>query len=147
MMTLALLLARTCVAEIGFQEDVQECKIMWAINDANARTRNRSLTRQTKKFNSYWRSREQRARRPWIKHLTNEERPRHWQKNLQWAMYRTRWLRYLEAAKEYVQNRKQTRHPCPQAIDYGAPGEIPKGRLVKVKCMDGAKQWFWGWKR
>ena len=142
--TLAVLLARTCVAEIGFQESSQECTLMWAINEQNALIRGRTLAGQTRKFNAIWRSKKQQQRRPWIKFLTDENKPKHWPKNIRWDSRRNRWLGYLKAATEFVS--KPGVHPCPAAIDYGAPGEIPKSRTVKIKCMDGAKQWYWGWK-
>jgi len=148
LLSLALLLAQTCVAEIGFRDTTDECKLMWQINYDNAGRHRRSVSQQTKLFNGYWgeslQSQRQRAARPWIAHLRDDRQPRHWQRNLSWPAHRERWLRYLEAAKAFVGHGGAARHPCPGAMDYGAPGEIPKGPLVRIECLGGdTEQHYW----
>lgn len=149
-LSLALLLAQTCVAEIGFMSDTQECELMWEINDANSVTRGRSLRAQTKKFNSYWRSAKQRRSRPWIEHLsTDGSRPKHWPKHLRWDRHRERWKRYLETAKAFVRYRSIWPRSCLGAIDYGAKHELPKAhqRMRVLDCLGGkTRQRYWGWR-
>lgn len=142
---LALLLARTCVAEIGFKGTVEECHLMWRINRDNAIKKKRSIKRQTKLFNSYWKCKTQRRRRPWIKHLEGPEKPKHWPSTMEWSMFRDKWLEYEAAAIAFVASQRNAFHGCDDAIDYGAPGEIPAMRnMEQIKCLGGkTRQRYW----
>lgn len=147
---LALLLARTCVAEIGFEGEVDECMLMWSINQKNAIKKGRSLKRQTLLFNAYWKSKIQRRRRPWIKYLDYSLPPKYWPKTMSWAMFEDRWFDIWNAAEIFVHSNRQFFHGCPEAMDYGAPGETPNMRGVeKVKCIEGVKtrQRYWRFKK
>ena len=147
-METALLLARTCVAEISFQNSPAECAAMWWVNRKLASKRRRSIVVQTRKFNSYWKSPEQRARRPWIAFLElSQVKPKLWPKRLSWGAHRVRWATYVQASVDFVDGKRPD--PCPPAFDYGAPGEIPQGAksgyLRKIQCLQGETlQWYWG---
>jgi hypothetical protein len=141
---LSLLLAQTCVAEISFQKDASECIVMWEVNKRNATARGRTIRKQTLLFNSYWRSKPQRARRPWIGLLTADGRkPMRWPKRLSWKAHRPRWLRYVQAANQFVLGKLP--EMCPQAVDYGAPYETPNSVYrARVNCLGGkTKQLYW----
>lgn len=140
---LYLLLAQTCVAEISFQRDPSECILMWEVNERNARLRNRSLRKQTLLYNSYWKSTEQRNRRPWIQHLKGREQPKHWPERLKWKWHVKMWLRYVKAAREFLDTKNKRVPICPAAYDYGAPREYPGGYMKPVVCLRKANQWFW----
>ena len=143
--SLALLLGRTCVAEIGFEGTIQECELMWSINQKNAITRNRSLKRQTRLFNSYWKVREQRMRRPWIKFLSGAAQPERWPSTIRWERYQGKWSEVEQAARKFVDSHRQAFHDCPDAVDYGAPGESPDmGIVEQIKCLGGnTRQRYW----
>lgn len=153
---LALLIARTCVAEIGFEKDssVEECELMWAINHDNAMRKKRSLRRQTKLFNSYWKCNKgtrcyyQQRRRPWIKHLEGIQEPRHWPNTMKWSRYRDKWLLYRERALSFVLEPFGASVYCEGALDYGARGETPRLHTAKkIECLEGqTKQKYWTWK-
>lgn len=148
---LAKLLGRTCVAEIGFEGQTAECELMWSINQKNAIRRNRSLERQTLKFNSYWKVKEQRKRRPWIKYLGDggaAKMPRRWPSTINWDRYRGKWIEIEKAALGFVHSNRQRFYDCPQAVDYGAPGESPDMGIVKrIKCLQGkTRQRYWAFK-
>jgi len=123
----ALLLAQTCVAEIGFYRDTSECVLMWEINQRNAKYRGVSIRKQTKQFNAYWKN--PNKQRPWIQHLNEElKKPEHWpNRAASWAVHRPIWKSYLSAARTFLhQVSTQTyRNICPRAADYGG------------KCGDG----------
>ena len=44
-LAIVLLLAKMCVAEIGFREDVSECQLMWQVNQTNADRHGRNTRR------------------------------------------------------------------------------------------------------
>jgi len=143
---LARLLAQTCVAEISFQHSTRECKIMWKINAKNAVKKRRGQYLQTKLFNGHWgdnpESARLRAARPWIANLSDGRRPRHWPRRLRWEAHRAIWLRYLEAAREHVRRPFSDPDHCPGAVDYGAPGEVPRGNLVLIDCGDTLQRYW-----
>lgn len=145
--TLALLLARTCVAEIGFQEEssVEECQLMWQVNARNAKRSGRSLTRQTLRFNSFWKVRDRQALRPFIGHLDGPEEPHDWPRALKWTRYRDKWLEYRRAAMAFAKRPQDTAHICPEAINYGAPTEVPDATNQEpVYCLGGkTRQKYW----
>lgn len=150
-LSLALLLAQTCVAEVGFKSDTMECELMWEINDANAVVRKRSLRAQTKKFNAYWRSAKQRRARPWVGNLRGDlSKPKGWPKHLSWTNHVERWSRYLVSARMFVTYRETWARQCPEAMDYGAPHELPDDheKMKIIKCLSGkTRQWYWGWRK
>lgn len=160
-MALALLLARTCVAEISFvdEEGIRECELMWSISQRNAIRRGRTLTRQTMLFNSYWKCDKKPGKktpkcyyqiknRPWIKHLNGAEKPKYWPQTMRWSMWRDKWLGMRRAAEDWLKQRRLTFHGCDHAIDYGAPGEIPSmSRMEMIKCLPNARQRYWQLKR
>lgn len=158
-LALALLLARTCVAEISFTDDPRECEIMWTINQTRASAKKWSLEKQTKKFNSYWRCGKkkngykpkcyyQHRNRPWIKYLDGPEKPKGWPSTMSWDIFCDKWLVMRAAAERFVASRKPLYHGCDDAIDYGAPGETPSGNVQLVKCLDGrTKQRYWKFKK
>ena len=142
---LHLLLAMTCVAEVGFHKSTEECQLMWEINERNAEARNRSLKKQTLLFNSYWKSKEQRSRRPWIRYLEGEEEPKHWPKTIRWGVHKRMWIRYVRAARVFLANKHRRKEICPGALDYGAPQEYPRqaSTMKRVWCVDNTLQWYW----
>lgn len=138
---LILLLARTCVAEISFQKEPTECIIMWEINE---RIRGkRSLYDQTLLFNAYWRSTKQRNSRPWIQELDGDEKPKHWPMYLPWKMHLKFWKKYKKAAARFVRTRRWRKQSCKKAINYGGPVEWPKQDMIRIYCLQGARQWYW----
>jgi hypothetical protein len=139
---LARLLAQTCIAEIGFQPNTDECQLMWHINADNARRHKRTLWLQTKLFNAFWHEhRNHQGKRPWIKHLHNAKRPSRWPNHLSWESHRPIWLEYLNAAKYWL--RFPGLKSC-NATNYGAPGEIPETKSRRVICLGGkTKQRYW----
>lgn len=141
--SLTILLAQTCVAEISFQKDTTECVLMWEINQRNAELRNRSLRKQTLLYNAYWRSTEQRNRRPWIQHLRGSEEPKGWPKRLHWKYHKHLWLKYVKAANEFLRTIKTRKAICPGALDYGAPKEYPPDYMEPIACLSKSNQWFW----
>lgn len=140
---LAILLAQTCVAEVGFNKDPSECILMWEVNERNAKLRNRSLRKQTLLYNAYWRSTPQRNRRPWIQHLKGGEEPKLWNKRLKWKVHRGMWLRYVRTAREFLNSHKRRIALCPGALDYGAPKEYPAHYMERITCLTKTKQWYW----
>lgn len=142
---LALLLARTCVAEIGFKGEIEECHLMWVINLRNAELRNRSLGRQTLRFNAYWKSPKRQKKFPWIKNLTDDNKPKLWPKKLKWSQHKDKWLSFYEAAIAFVTNPKGFDLLCIEAIDYGSPFDIPdSSNLETVECLGGhTRQKYW----
>ena len=143
----ALLLARTCVAEIGLHEraTVQECELMWQVNQRRAKRQNRTISHQTRLFNSFWEMKSQRKRRPYIVNLDGPGKPLEWPSNMRWQRYQSKWLAYRRAAVAFVRNPEETDYLCPRAIDYGAPNEIPKMKnMVRIHCLGGnTRQWYW----
>ena len=139
---LALLLARTCVAEIGFKGDVSECKLMWSINQRNALKKQRSLKRQTKLFNSYWKCKSHQKSRPWIKHLNGYEQPKHWPNTMLWSTFRDKWIEIEIAAIKFVNERKES-FICKDAMDYGAPGESPNMSNTELLNCGSTRQRYW----
>jgi hypothetical protein len=142
---LALLLARTCVAEIGFKGEIAECNLMWTINRRNALVRNRSLRKQTLLFNAYWQSPKRQKKYPWIKHLAGTERPRGWSKKLKWAVHRNKWLELRRAALAFVKQPQAFELLCVEAVDYGSATDVPDSpNFELVKCLDGnTRQRYW----
>jgi len=144
-LSVALVLAQTCVAEIGFQGTADECLVMWEVNKRVSALRGRSLLAQTKLYNAYWRSESQRRRRPYVERLGRSgDKPIGWPRKLRWDRYRDRWLLYVRSADLFVSGK--TNELCPQAIDYGAPSEIPKMRekMRRINCLGGRTlQWYW----
>lgn len=104
-LALALLLSQTCVAEISLQRTPEECAIMWEINATAAQARDKTVEQQTRDFNAYWRSAEQRANRPWIAHLQRSgSMPKGWPKSASWERHVERWLLYVERADQFVRD-------------------------------------------
>lgn len=142
---LSLLLARTCVAEVGFVGTIQECQLMWSVNNANAVRKNRTLEQQTRSFNRYWRSQKQRDKRPWIQYLTNHKKPQQWC-DAAWSNYRNQWLLILQKAREFLNGDRKMYYDCPGVSDYGAPSDRPANasKMTKVRCLDGKSlQRYW----
>ncbi|MCP4604513.1 MAG: hypothetical protein GY847_28995 [Proteobacteria bacterium] len=136
----ALMLARTCVAEISFKGTVEECRLMIEVNAHNARDRGRTLKRQTLLFNSFWKVRRQQKKRPWIKYLTGRAPPKYWPRQYRWEVHRDKWMSYLNTAIDFVKN--PTGRSCAGVIDYGAPREIPASNLRRADCGE-TLQWYW----
>lgn len=143
-LALSLLLAQTCVAEIGFQKSPRECVLMWQTNQVQAAQRGRTLYLQARLYNNYWIGRHSRARRPWIRELTySGQKPRQWPAGASWVKYRPRWLKYVSAADGFVKGRYKKRY-CPAASHYGAPHERRNKKMKRVMCFGGnTKQWYW----
>jgi len=142
----AVLLARTCVAEIGFSGIEDECRLMWSINKDNAMRKGRTIEKQTILFNSYWKSRHQRRLRPWIQYLENEQEPEAWPKKIIWGKYKYKWLAILEAAHAFLQADTTYYYDCKGAVDYGARGETPNmtGGIKPMLCLAGkTRQRYW----
>jgi len=145
----ALLLAKTCVAEIGFRKNPQECLVMWEINGDNAKKRGRTIERQTLLFNAYWKIPKKKRKRNWIAGLNRtNDKPALWPKSYDWSKYKNRWNAYVNAADQFENNWVNGSHKrlCPQASDYGAPGiDTPKHACARVtKCLRGkTAQRYW----
>ncbi len=148
---LALLLARTCVAEIGMQDEatVEECQLMWEVNRRNAERAGRTLEEQTLKFNSFWKVKDRQLLKPWILHMDGPEKPHGWPRVLRWARYKDKWLSCRRAALAFVKSPTDTSYLCVEAINYGAQKEIPKdARQETVYCLGGVTlQRYWRFKR
>jgi hypothetical protein len=120
MIALFVFLAQTCVSEISFQPDPQECIVMWEVNYRNARRSGIDLETFTRKFNAYWKN--PNRSRPWIQHLNAEATEPHlWPKSTNWQAKRRSWQRYLRAAQKFLDAVRSGRHVslCPSADDYG----------------------------
>lgn len=152
--TPVLLLAQTCVAEIGFDKDTRECQLMWEINGRNAERSNRTISHQTKLFNAYWK--DPNKRRPWIQYLNAEgQKPHFWpDKAAAWKIHKPLWEAYLEAAKKFQKRFKSKRYRplCRRADDYGGrcddsvhACDTPKQRCAKpIWCLNGkTHQAYW----
>jgi hypothetical protein len=145
---LGLLLAQTCVAEIGFQRGAGECLIMWEINARNASIRGRSLEAQTLKFNAIWRVPRQMLRRPWIRDLDRtDQAPASWPKRWRWASFSASWIEYLEASDRFLElwGAGRWRFVCSSARDYGSPGsDRPAAECAQpVICHPRQRQQYW----
>ena len=136
---LVLLLARTCVAEIGFSASVDECVLMIEINDRNAQSKKITLAKQTLNYNQYWMTRYQRKARPWIAYLEGKNKPREWPKHLRWSNHVDKWIEYKESISQYLRNveAKEIKYICPSAIDYGAPYDKPPNGRKLIRCLNG----------
>ena len=153
--TTPLLLAQTCVAEIGFNRKTDECQLMWEINGRNARRSSRTIDEQTMLFNAYWKNPDK--NRPWIQYLNLEaEEPHLWPKNAAtWAVHKKMWQSYLAAAAKFVEKfpTKRYRHICRRADDYGGrcddgglhACDTPKQKCAKpILCLSGrTHQAYW----
>ncbi len=154
-LALVLLLAQTCVAEIGFPERTTECVAMWEINARTAARRGVDIVEQTHAFNAYWRSEARRVRRPWVQELTLEgAAPPTWPRAAaSWASHRVRWLRIVARAERFVTAYPEGRHRsvCAGADDYGGTPDDGKGaddappcpQALRIWCIPGALQAYW----
>jgi len=154
---LALMLARTCVAEISLQRGNAECMIMLSIQRARAERRGISLRKQVEAFHPIHRKRRDgswyrnKARHFWVRGLTADgAQPRAWREvDGDWSKHRGAWLAMLDAVRAFL--RGATLNPCPRAQDYGGRCEVatgacdPPGPLhVRVQCLDGdTAQAYW----
>jgi len=132
---LILLLARTCIAEIGFQGTNQECVLMWQINQRRAEEKNWTLKQQTLNYNQYWTTPSHRKARPWIANLEGKNKPPGWPRNLKWKRHVKKWLEIKKAAKQFVAG--HCKKICLKAIDYGAPYDIPPAGRARIRCLGG----------
>lgn len=149
-MSLALLLAATCAAEVSLQPEPRECAIMWHRQANKVGGVGPGLESQVRRFHSYWRSPEQQARRPWILELAEGRVPTVYPGN--WKRDSERWKDYVLAAHEFLEGTLPD--PCPKADDYGArcgdehiPGRAtcdhpPKACYVPVSCGDTLQQYW-----
>jgi hypothetical protein len=103
-MSIVLLLAISCVAEVGFTENVDECRLMFHINLDRASKSGRSLSSQVKRYNSAFKRPS--ASRPYLMHLKLDgSQPLHWpQKDLRWERYQGRWEAIVRAAESFYVN-------------------------------------------
>jgi len=113
---LVLLLARTCIAEIGFQGSTDECVLMWQVNQTNAERKGISLKVQTLNYNQYWVRKSHRKHRPWIAYLEGKDKPKFWSKSLKWKAHVKKWLQIKKEAQKFV-NGYYTKGLCKSAID------------------------------
>lgn len=153
-LALVLLLAQTCVAEISFPSGTDECVAMWEVNARNAARRRVDIFQQTREFNAYWRSSEQRAQRPWVGELALDgAQPAQWPAHLSWERHRGRWGAVVERAGQFVLDYRLGRHRavCPGADDYGgdpdddagAEDSAPCPEAIRLTCIPGALQAYW----
>lgn len=155
MLSLVLLLAHTCVAEIDLQDTPAECVVMWEINERKAEQRGIELGRQVRAHGAYWRNPRARRARPWIPQLgAHGVKPADWPARRSWARELPKWHRYVDAAERFaVEHFKGTpRAPlCARADDYGgtpddgvhADDAAPCAGAEPVVCMAGARQAYW----
>jgi len=151
----AVLLAQMCVSEISWQKDPRECRLMMEVNNRNAKRSNRTITKQTRLFNAYFKQPNQ--GRKWIQYLNAEgTAPKYWpQEAASWKKHRPYWAAYLAAAKQFL---KQRTHQwfaplCLRADDYGGrcddnglnACDTPKQTCArKITCLhDKTKQAYW----
>lgn len=149
-MSLVLLLAITCVAEIDLQESTDECVVMWSINERAAQRRRVSLADQTRGYNSWWKV-EHKSRR-WIEQLSLDEtaRPERWPKSLSWSKYQPRWHAYLDRAVEWLADPARG-NVCRAAQHYGgtpddgvhADDAAPCQQAKRVRCLARESQAYW----
>jgi len=99
---LVLILARTCIAEIGFQGGTDECVLMWQVNQKNADRKGISLKAQTLNYNQYWVRKSHRKNRPWIAYLEGKEKPKFWSRSLKWKVHVSKWLRIKKEAQKFL---------------------------------------------
>ena len=152
---LALLLAQMCVSEIGWQPQVTECVLMWEVTERNARRSNRTIKKQIHLYNAWYVRPERYPSRAWIAGLNLEgDEPEGWPENASWERARRVWLRYLRAARRYLDHLDEGRRTrlCPGAVDYGGRCEDESGAcdtpqnpcLRPVTCLQiRTKQRYW----
>ena len=150
---LVLLLAQTCVAEIGLQPDPAECVVMWEVNARTAGRRKISIQKQTRAFNSYWKI-EHKAR-AWVEQLTLVgDEPALWPSDAGWERLAPRWLAVVARARRFVDEYPRGAHKavCAGADTYGGtPGDgvgaddaAPcGGRALRITCLPGELQAYW----
>ena len=113
---LILLLAQMCVAEIGFTDNPDECRLMWHI----MRAKPGLLSDNVRRYNSYFRGAWGKRSRPYIQHLTNDPRqePAEWDStSASWDNHMDAWASILGAAIAFAA--APGKHPCPDANHYG----------------------------
>ena len=143
-------MSRMCVAEIGFIGTVEECILMWQINMENVirypGSPQKMLIKQIKRFNSYFTHPKRRLQRPWIAELLDDTKPESWPINARWSYCKRKWLKYLEAARQFLNSTYMGVTMCPGAIDYGSQRDVPGDVENKevIKCLDGETlQRYW----
>lgn len=116
MIPIILLLARMCVAEAGFTENLVECELMWHVMD----NKPGELRTNIVSYNTWFKSAKAQAARPYIANLHDAGRwgrpvglPSDWS----WKHLGPKWVAILEAAEEFYLT--QPPHPCPAANHYG----------------------------
>jgi hypothetical protein len=149
---LILLLARTCIAEVGFHVSEKECVLMLQINESNAIRKHWTLKQQTLNYNQYWVTIAHQKARPWIRNLEGKNEPLGWPRNLLWKRHVKKWLSIKEAARKFVYGLRYSvdKHAklCPAAIDYGATTDIPPPNRMRVRCLgEKTKQRYYKEKR
>jgi hypothetical protein len=115
-----LTLAQQCVGEIDF-ENPAECRVMWHINLALTRAKQKSdprwtLENQLRAYNSPFKVESPRTQ--WVRELNLAGvEPEHWKGDVPWAAKRDKWLALLEHARKFLE--EPGRRPCPTANAYG----------------------------
>jgi hypothetical protein len=138
-----LALAMMCVSEISLQPETKECELMWEVNQRTADRRGVNILKQTEDFNAIF-SWKTRVKREWVMELNLEgTMPPSWfGGSKSWKRHRVYWLRYLKAAKRFLQHHRPL---CLEAGDYGGPADKPKKECYRrVRCLNGqTHQWYW----
>jgi hypothetical protein len=158
---LILILAQLCVAEIGFPEDppmVDECQIMWVINDERAgrwRQQGRpetTILEVTRLYNSFLKCAGRKCDTPrmkWVRDLDHAGiKPRGWPTNIQWRAPRHQgaWFYVLERAEHWLKNGRRWPRSCGtncrRATQYGGEMDEPRACWTQVDC-GARRQIYW----
>lgn len=117
----ALLLARSCVGEAGFDAAERgECAAIWHVYRKRAELLNKPIDKITRKYSAAVKRGRHNAHRKWIFGLdATGRKPRGWSSQLDWNRYRMKWLITLALAEQFLSG--SIPDPIPQAQHYGGP--------------------------
>lgn len=135
----ALLLARTCVSERGFDTAGDDCAAIHAVAVRRAELRGTTLARALVELSPRLHGSEP-IPRPWVRHLMPDgRRPREWRR-ASWARHREAWLATLAEARALVAGERPS--PCVESpSSWGSRSDVaihlradPSLRWVDVDC-------------
>jgi hypothetical protein len=103
----ALILARVCVKEAGFDSH-RDCVGIWTVLD---RVGSGDVVRGARAYSHRVFEPSQLGRRPWIAYLREDgSQPKLWPASMAWTNYRVRWLALIADARTIIRDRPQS---CP----------------------------------
>ncbi len=141
--TAALNLARSCVAEAGFDSaDTGECAaIAWVysrrFHQMRVAGRYMSFARLVWQYSAPLRV----GRRPWVTNLDGDERPRGMPRAWPWESLLPKWQRVKAFVQEW--SRGETENPCPGANHFGSVQDGAPSDWTSIRCNFRPRNRFW----